>query len=447
MSKHSRVMWSEGMFLLPQHFQYQDEFHQHQLAEATLRGTPFHWGVQAFQVDEQALAGGSLQLTRLKLVFPDGSLFDAPQHDPLPAARDLKDLLKGNDFKVYAALKLPEPYGLNYLEDGHEQKGGRRFRKQFDTLPDLNEGDLENEIASLRLNVVMLADGDSLDGYSYCPIARLSRNNTGGFNLATEFVPPALHISAHGSLLDLGKRLLGALQSKSKMLSSRRRERADQIAEFGSSDVSLFWLLNTVNRAYPNLAHLLAHPRLHPERLYLFLAELAGGLLTFSLDTPLSAIPSYDHHDPAASLMRLDQMVRDLLDNVIPDQCVVIQLSQAKPSYWQGQLLDPRLVEADFYLCVHADMPGSILLELVPRAIKVGSPEDIEVVVNSAMPGASLRHAPRLPNAIPLRLDNHYFAIEPHGRVYQRMMEAQAVSFYAPSAFTNLKLELMAVLK
>lgn len=31
MSKQSRVMWSEGMFLLPQHFQYQDEFHQHQL--------------------------------------------------------------------------------------------------------------------------------------------------------------------------------------------------------------------------------------------------------------------------------------------------------------------------------------------------------------------------------------------------------------------------------
>jgi type VI secretion system protein ImpJ len=74
MSKQSRVMWSEGMFLLPQHFQYQDEFHQHQLAESTLRSTPFHWGVQALQIDEQALAEGSLQLKRLKLVFPDGSL-------------------------------------------------------------------------------------------------------------------------------------------------------------------------------------------------------------------------------------------------------------------------------------------------------------------------------------------------------------------------------------
>ncbi|KPB21815.1 hypothetical protein ALP42_01863 [Pseudomonas savastanoi pv. nerii] len=173
MSKQSRVMWSEGMFLLPQHFQYQDEFHQHQLAESTLRSTPFHWGVQTLEVDVEALATGSLQLKRLKLVFPDGSLYDAPQHDPLPAARDLKNLIKGGEIKVYAALKLPEPFGLNYVEDGQEQKSARRFRKQFDTLPDLNEGDLENEITSLRLNVVMLVDGDTLDGYSYCPIARL----------------------------------------------------------------------------------------------------------------------------------------------------------------------------------------------------------------------------------------------------------------------------------
>ncbi|MGO1206848.1 MAG: type VI secretion system baseplate subunit TssK, partial [Pseudomonas putida] len=261
------------------------------------------------------------------------------------------------------------------------------------------------------------------------------------------FVHPTLHLGSHETIAGLGKRLLGALQAKSKALSGRRRERADQIAEFGSSDVTLFWLLNTVNRAHPQLAHLLAHPRLHPERLYLFLADLAGGLLTFTLDTQLSDIPEYDHQDPAASLVKLDEMIRVMLDNVVPNQCIVINLTQTKPSHWQGQLHDPRLAEADFYIAVHADMPGASLLELVPRAFKVGSPEDIEVVVNSAMPGVTLNHAARLPNAIPVRLDNQYFAIEPHGNVYERMINAQAICFYAPSAFTNLKLELMAVLK
>ncbi|WP_164708904.1 type VI secretion system baseplate subunit TssK, partial [Pseudomonas viridiflava] len=114
--------------------------------------TPFHWGVQTLQVDEEALATGSLQLKRLKLVFPDGSLYDAPQHDPLPAARDLKSLLKGNELKVYAALKLPEPFGLNYVEDGQEQKSARRFRKQFDTLPYLHGSKCQREFCRLPLN-------------------------------------------------------------------------------------------------------------------------------------------------------------------------------------------------------------------------------------------------------------------------------------------------------
>lgn len=447
MSKRSRVMWSEGMFLMPQHFQYQDEFHQYQLAQATLRATPFHWGVQMLEIDEHALAEGSLQLRRLKMVFPDGSLFDAPQHDPLPAARDLRDLSKLNDFKVHAALKLHEPFGVNYVEDGAQGQGARRYRKQFDTLPDLNDGDLENEITSLRLNVVLLLDGDSLDGYSHCPIARLTRNSIGVFDLDGHFVHPALHIGAHQALLGIAQRLLGALQAKSSALSSRRRERADQTAEFGSSDVSLFWLLNTVNRAWPTLAHLLAHPRLHPERLYLFLAELAGELMTFWLNTQLSDLPTYDHHEPALALVKLDEMIRVMLENVIPNQCIRIGLTRTKPCYWQGRLNDPRLVEADFYLCVHADMPGASLIEMVPRTFKVGSPEDIEVVVNSAMPGATINHATRLPSAIPTRLDNHYFSIEPHGRVYERMMAAQTLTFYAPSAFSNLELELMAVLK
>jgi len=447
MSKHSRVMWSEGMFLLPQHFQYQDEFHQRQLAEATLRSTPFNWGVQALQVDANALANGSLQLERLKLVFPDGSLYDAPQQDPLPAARDLRELCKGNELKVHAALKLREPFGRNYAEDGLQPEAGRRFRKQFDTLPDLNEGDLENEIASLRFNVVLLVDGDCLDGYSHCPLTRLIRNSLGGFDLDPHFAPPALHVGSHESMAGMAQRLLGVLQDKSTNLSRRRRERADQVAEFGSSDVTLFWLLNTVNRACPLLAHLLAHPRLHPERLYLLLAELAGALLTFSLGGQLADLPDYDHRDPAASLSRLDDMIRAMLDKVIPEPCLVIELTEVKPAHWQALLHDPRLAQADFYFSVHADIPGADLLDLVPRAIKVGSPDDIAVVVNSAMPGAPVRHATRLPGAIPMRLDNQYFAIEPQGQVYERMMKAQSICFYVPSTFTNLKLELMAVFK
>ncbi|MFQ3788486.1 type VI secretion system baseplate subunit TssK [Halomonas sp. A29] len=447
MSKHNRVMWSQGMFLQPQHFQYQDEYHQHQLGEASQRSGPFNWGVQALAVDEDALAQGRLQLTRLKVVFPDGTLIDAPQQDPLPLARDLGELEGMAECKVYAALRLTEPHAPNVVDDENRRGQHRRFRQRFESLPDLLEGETENELSLLELNVMLRLEGDDLDGTSHCPLVRLKRNVAGSFSVDSDFVPPCLHLSANETLLALGRRLLGVLQAKHEALSGRRRERADQVAEFGSSDVTLFWLLYTVNRSYPQLAHLLKHPRLHPERLHGFLSDLVASLMTFSMGHRLADLPAYRHPDPAQALVQLDTMARELLDTVIPNQYIPIALEQTKPSYYVGRLHDPRLVDADFYVCVHADMPGAKLIELVPRAFKVGSPEDIEVVVNSAMPGGSLVHATRLPVAIPVRLDNHYFALEPQGRMYERMMAAQAIAFYVPSGFTNLEIELMAVLK
>lgn len=447
MSQHNRVMWYEGMFMLPQHFQYQDAFHQHQQAQATMRGTPFFWGVQALELDSDALAEGRLQLTRLKLVFPDGTAFDAPQHDLLPPARNLNELFKAAHLKVFVALRLSQPAGANYQDDTQATHIPRRFCKRFDALPDLNEGDLESEITRLRLNPVLLIEGDDLDGYTACPLLRLVRDTTGGFRCDEQFVPPALHLGAHPTPLVVGKRLLAALQGKSQLLGARRRERGDQVVEFGSSDVTLFWLLNTVNRAYAQLAHLLQHPGVHPEQLYRCLAELTGSLLTFSLRGELTDIPAYDHQDPAPALLKLDALIRDLLDNVVPSQCIVIDLEQNKPSFYTGRLRDPRLADADFYIAVQADMPGAKLLELVPRAFKVGAPDEIEVVVNAAMPGVVLNPVSRLPSAIALRLDNHYFAIEPQGKVYERMMASQAICFYVPNAFKDLKLELMAVPK
>lgn len=448
MSKRSRIMWSEGMFLLPQHFQYQDEYHQRQLTESRHSTSPFHWGVQAVSFDEGALEQGMLRLTRLKMVFPDGTLIDAPQHDPLPPGRDLNELDRNGEVKIYVALRVSEPWSPSYLYQDAPRHGGRRYVQRFEELPDLNEGALENELGMLDLNATLLMEGDSLDGYTCCPVALLRRSAAGGFALDTEqFMPPSLHIGAAGLPLNIATRLIGILQARSEALAGRRRERADQVAEFGSSDVTLFWLLNTLNRAYPQLAHLLANPGLHPENLYRFLADLAASLMTFSLSHTLSDIPEYDHRNPAAALLGLETIVRDLLEVVVPNQYIPIPLEQTRPSYFVGRLNDARLKNADFYISVHADMPGSQILELVPRAFKVGPSEEIEVVVNTAMPGATLTHAQRLPSSIPARLDNHYFAIEPQGAVYQRMMDSQAIAFYVPSGFKNLSIDLMAVMK
>ena len=51
MDQHQKVLWTEGMFLGPQHFQQADRYHEEQLRRAVRALRPFAWGVQALQVN------------------------------------------------------------------------------------------------------------------------------------------------------------------------------------------------------------------------------------------------------------------------------------------------------------------------------------------------------------------------------------------------------------
>jgi type VI secretion system protein ImpJ len=109
--------------------------------------------------------------------------------------------------------------------------------------------------------------------------------------------------------------------------------------------------------------------------------------------------------------------------------------------------LETNLVEggASFYVAVNASMPALSLVAEVPRQLKVASPSDIEGLVRSALPGLQLVHMPQVPMEVPVRPDTYHFSIENRGELYDAMLKNQAVAIYAPSTFTDLRLELYAI--
>jgi type VI secretion system protein ImpJ len=116
---------------------------------------------------------------------------------------------------------------------------------------------------------------------------------------------------------------------------------------------------------------------------------------------------------------------------------------------WTGQFLDERIVEgaAEWYLSVSAPMPAFELVEQFPRLCKIGAPDDVEHIVNSALPGIPLKAVQRVPAAIPVRLDNHYFALDSTSAVHAKMLAAHACQIYLPASVPDASLELYAVLR
>ena len=95
MIQTSKLLWGEGLFLRPQHFQRQDAYHEGRLADTARALNPYAWGVPRRQGDSDALASQMLRVTELSAVLPDGERVHAPTDDELPPALSLASVPPG----------------------------------------------------------------------------------------------------------------------------------------------------------------------------------------------------------------------------------------------------------------------------------------------------------------------------------------------------------------
>ena len=449
MSRTQRILWGEGVFLRPQHFQQQDLDLDARLQHCLGLIHTHPWGIRQVKVDAALLENGVLQLHHLALAFQDGTFIEAPGNDPLPLARNLAEIPSlGVEAVVHACLPLINAFGGNTHEPGQASNRPARYCTERVQVPDLFTDALESELSVLRTDVRLMLDLENRDGYLSIPVARIQKNPSGAWGYDDSFVPPLLELGGAAPVLALVQGLADMLAVKSQALSASHRERVASVVEYGTSDIASFWLLHTVNRNFPFLNHLLQYPRAHPETLYLALAQFAGELLTFSSTLTLADIPRYQHEGLTEMFQRFDTLIRQLLETVISSRYAVIPLVNTRPSFFVGRLESDHLTEnTDFYLSVSSEHPASQILESVPLKLKVGSPDDVEKILNSAMMGVHLNHVTQTPSAVPVRIGNHYFALDPSGQIYSRMIQSRSVCVYAPASLPEMKFELIAIFR
>ena len=440
----SKVLWGEGLLLRPQHFQRQDQYHEQRLYKSIRAVNPYAWGVEALQIEREALGSNVLRVLTLALRFQDGEWVDAPGADELPDTVDLSQLPQ-QTITYYAALPGLKPFSGNFAQPGQPTKTARFVQTNQET-PDLYTQAATASVSYLRKTVRLVPDFEPRDAYLSFPLLRLRRAPSGGFELDTSFVPPSLSVGAAPSLFQQVRRLLDALQAKVSSLYGHHREPSRNVIEFRSGDMSSFWLLHTASSACASLSHYLHHPDLHPERLHEHLLGVAGALMTFSRSWTLADLPTYQHADPGPGFDKMFQIIRELLDTVISSKYFAIVLNEVRPSYHHGMLDSGKIDDkTTFYIAVSADIPTLELVDAVPLRFKVGAPDDVEKCVLSALPGVRLQYAPQLPAAVPVRPDTSYFILDAKGQMYERMLQAQSMAIYVPSGMKGLKLELLAV--
>lgn len=443
-----KVLWSEGMFLTPHHFQQADRYAEHLLQRRLSALNPMGWGVLALEIGADGLAAGEFILSHAAVVMPDGVAVDTPGLDAAPPSRPIEPVFdaKRSSLGVYLGVPVVRAGGQSaLLQPGAENKLTRYVRRAT-TAIDENTASNEREVAVAAKTLRILFEGEPLDDYETIKIADLVRNSAGKYALSEGFVGPCLYLSASARLVTILRRILEIISAKSSDLSAQRRQRATGLVEFTMSEAANFWFLHTVNAYIPPLAHFHNRPNVHPERVYLVLAQLAGELFTFAGDGHPKDLPTYDHDNPGESFAAIEKRITDLMGTVIPTRCTPIPLERTRDSLFTGRLRDDRIVEAaQLYLAVMAEVPEEKIIREIPLKAKISSQDKVDQLIAAALRGLPLRHLPTPPGEIPVQPGRQYFSLDKAGDHWEAVKKSRSISFYVPPEFKNLKLEFMAV--
>lgn len=438
---NNRIVWHEGMFLQPHHFQQQDRFIENLIHQKQMSKDKNYWGFNLLTLDEDLIGLGKIGVKAARGIFPDGTYFEIPgiDHPPIPF-----DITEGLD---NTTLYLAVPLRQGGIADAGAKEAEQTYRNKVfsamisDSIAD-SYSDAEVQVGSLACRI--LSEYDDLSAYSVLPITCIKESRTNqqisfdqGFETAW--------LDAHSSniLSSFVEEIHGLIHHRAEMLASRLTD----TKQAGTAEIVDFMLLQLLNRYEPIFHYLKNKHPLHPEYLYAETIQLMGEMATYTSKTRRTIEPHiYQHENLKLTYQAIIREIKDMLSMVLEQNAVSIKLEFEKHGLWTGNIVDKTLIrDCKFILSVFADVPSDDLKSNFPSQVKIGPIEQINTLVSKALPGVPISPIAVAPRQIPYHANFDYFVIDTTHDLWLLLEKSSGIAIHVGSNIPNMKLELWAV--
>ncbi|MCU7906105.1 MAG: type VI secretion system baseplate subunit TssK [Candidatus Thiodiazotropha sp. (ex Epidulcina cf. delphinae)] len=441
MSWMSRIVWSEGMFLRPHHFQQQERFLENMLQARCADLTPCSWGFTQMKIDRQALALGRLAVESCRGVLPDGTVFDIPGNDNPPPPLDISAEHKGT--VVYLALPLSRPGTANVRFADQEEGLERYVAEEIETKDGVSGSSNTSTLQVAKPTVRLLIGSSELEEFAHLAVAKvIERRSDDMLLLDEDFIPPCLDCEISPRLDGYVKEIEGLLHHRADAIASRLVDGGKGIAE-----VADFLMLQVVNRYEPLYTHFSSVTPLHPIVFYEAALQLAGELATFTSSSkrpPAFAI--YQHQALQETFTPVIRELRRSLSMVLEQKAMPIPLEERKYGIRVAAVSDRSLLsDASFVLAVNANLAADALQKRFPSQTKIGPVEKIRDLVNLQLPGIGLRILSVAPRQIPYNAGFSYFELDKNNDYWNLLETSGGCAIHIGGEFPGLELELWAI--
>lgn len=442
MSSNNKVVWSEGLFLRPQHFQQHDRYLERFIEGRTASLRSNSWGLTEIQIERDLLAIGKLGLKRASGIFPDGTPFSMPDDDSLPSPIELNAQIR--DKVVSLAIPVRKE-GARESDRRDVVDGVVRYRtRDFDAKDVVGDsgGQHSLEVACLR-SKLLLADEPHED-YAVIPVAHILECRADRMVVLDDrFIPTVANAKQASILSTFMTEVQGLLHQRGEALAAR----AVASGRSGSAEIADFLMLQAVNRYEPVVTHLAQSGLVHPEDLYRLCLEIIGDLSTLTTEARRPPkLPQYQHTNLRACYEPLMAALRACFAVVLKQNAVQIPLEKKRFNISVGVVADRGLFEdAAFILAARADVAAESIRRDFPAQVTLASVEKIAKLVNEHIPGIPLQALAVAPRQIPFHAGFTYFELDRGSALFRELKAGGGIALHIPDSFPGLAMEMWAI--
>ena len=298
------LAWSEGMQLLPQHFQYLDLRQESMMKRYALASCPYHWGLDLLELDLSALSGGKVVVLGMSGQFTDGLAFEYrhTQHGVLEYDFGSLEV----DFPLRLAVAVAS-------EDFNSQFGSVKRFSLNASAPIADSLNPEEKASIIRLQPKLLIQilNSRHKEYLQIPFIEIEKNAQ-GFE-GTIYHPPAIRIISQSALDKLIHEVAVGIRRAATLLQGYAVPNSLPTNYTNGHG----WILSLLTSGLSLLEGQMNSRVSHPYDLYLTLCNIAGNTSAILGKVP-PYFPGYDHKDPAYAITALCNFIAQSLPSITP---------------------------------------------------------------------------------------------------------------------------------
>ncbi|TKI04329.1 type VI secretion system baseplate subunit TssK [Martelella alba] len=437
--KAHKVLWTEGMFLRPHHFQQAEAYLEER--QWRLRPGGYCFGFSALSLDEGLAALGKIALTSAEGVFADGTVFHIAGPEEGPAPLDIGAEHDGQTIVLAVPVKHAGRDEAIFCDLPDSPARYRAFEKDVADNNAVSAGNAVLYCGKLRLR--LMPERELSGDWLSLGVARVKQKTPdGAVVLDEDYIPPLINSDASPVLCRFRQELTGLLRQRRRQLGRYLQQCAG-----GRETAVDLHLLGLIHRFGAIAEHTLTLPRLHPERLFAewlpFALELAVSRPPYQFEGDM---PRYDHLDIGGAFGRLMMRLRQGLFFILQENAVPLALTRQMPGLSVAVLPESGMIgNYDFVLAVQADLRTDDASAHFLAQVKIAPAGRIRDLVQLQLPGITLRCLFQAPRQLAAQPGWSYIELQGDHAMWQDIDGTGTIAVHVAGEFGGVPLALWAV--